>query len=461
MGKALYRKYRSKKLSDIVGQSHITVILENAIKQGGISHAYLFTGPRGVGKTSVARILAHNINGFKYTEEDSHLDIIEIDAASNNGVDDIRSLRERAQVAPSIGKKKVYIIDEVHMLSNSAFNALLKTLEEPPEHVIFIMATTDAHKLPATIISRSQQFVFRLISDEDIKKHLEFISEKEGINISNEALKLIAKKASGSLRDALSLLDQISNLNNNEEKINRKLIERAFGLASEDIISELIDCYLQGDYANIVRHLNTLENDGVKADVIAEQLMKAVIAQKELSRELLELTEKLTDVSKSNYPNIKLLVALSSRAKDKPETKAEKKKVVLAPVEKKNPEIKKDVSDNKAKPATSPKKDIDTSKFNWQDILSRVKAKHTAFSSILSKCGFQLTDGLTIYAGTAFYKKKLDSSLFHEILSDVLKESNLSGLSVVISGGKPPIKDSAAAAIADIMGGGEEVELSD
>ena len=150
MSQALYRKYRSRSLDEVLGQDHVTNILRRALEQGKIAHAYLLTGPRGVGKTSVARILAHEINQLPYDEEASHLDIIEIDAASNNGVDDIRALREKAQVAPVSAPKKIYIIDEVHMLSKPAFNALLKTLEEPPAHVVFILATTDADKLPAT-----------------------------------------------------------------------------------------------------------------------------------------------------------------------------------------------------------------------------------------------------------------------------------------------------------------------
>ena len=164
MGQALYRKYRSRNLSEIVGQEHITTTLSNALKTGQISHAYLFTGPRGVGKTSVARILAHEINGLEYSEDDIHLDIIEIDAASNRKIDEIRQLRDRVNLAPASAKYKVYIIDEVHMLTREAFNALLKTLEEPPEHVIFILATTEAYKVPETIINRTQQFNFRPIA---------------------------------------------------------------------------------------------------------------------------------------------------------------------------------------------------------------------------------------------------------------------------------------------------------
>src|SRR3954469_978365 len=161
MEQALYRKYRPRGFDDAVGQPHITTTLARAIKAGKLSHAYLFTGPRGVGKTSIARILAHEINELPYTDESIHLDIIEIDAASNRRIDEIRDLRDKVHIAPTSAKYKVYIIDEVHMLTKEAFNALLKTLEEPPEHVIFILATTEVHKLPETIISRTQRFSFK------------------------------------------------------------------------------------------------------------------------------------------------------------------------------------------------------------------------------------------------------------------------------------------------------------
>ena len=235
---ALYRKYRSADFKDVIGQDHITSTLAAAIKGGSFSHAYLFTGPRGVGKTSVARIMARNVNSLAATEDiSSYLDIIEIDAASNRGIDEIRSLREKVAVAPAVLDYKVYIIDEVHMLTREAFNALLKTLEEPPAHVIFILATTDAHKLPDTIISRTQRYDFRPIGNSDMASHLAGIAKKEKIEIEEDALRVIATASRGGFRDGISILDQLAVVG---KPISKKYVYSILGLSNEEATSGLV-----------------------------------------------------------------------------------------------------------------------------------------------------------------------------------------------------------------------------
>ncbi len=240
--RVIARKYRPQLFEELVGQEPIATTLINAIKLNKISHAYLFTGPRGVGKTSCARILAKALNCEKgptphpcnkcsnciEITEGRSLDVMEIDGASNRGIDEIRNLKERINFAPSKSRYKIYIIDEVHMLTEQAFNALLKTLEEPPPHVVFIMATTEPHKIPPTIISRTQQFHFKRIPVNRIVSHLRYISEKEKINVDEEALFLIASFADGSLRDALGTLDQLSAYS--ENKITVKEVEEVFGV---------------------------------------------------------------------------------------------------------------------------------------------------------------------------------------------------------------------------------------
>lgn len=303
--KVLYRKYRPTKLTEVVGQSQVTDALANSIKQGKIGHAYLFIGPRGTGKTSVARIFAHAVNDFTYNVEDNYLDIIEIDAASNTGVDNIRELREKSVIAPTSGKYKVYIIDEVHMLTKSASNALLKTLEEPPEHVIFIMATTDAHKVPITISSRTQVFTFKLADSATMFDHLKAIASKESIQITDDALKLVVRRGGGSFRDSLSLLDQVATLTDGE--ITATVLENALGLPQAQLIQNLLSAYSTNDTTSIQSTLKELLNNGIKPEIIASELIERIIEHPEPA--YLELLGQLPSVQPP-FPEAKLLLAL-------------------------------------------------------------------------------------------------------------------------------------------------------
>ena len=267
---ALYRKYRPKELDEVVGQNEVKKILASSVKNGTITHAYLFSGPRGTGKTTMAKILAkmvncgHPVNGNACNECDSCLnvlnsnDVIEIDAASNNGVDEIRELREKANLVPTNAKYKVYIIDEVHMLTTQAFNALLKTLEEPPRHVIFVLATTEYYKIPMTITSRCQKFQFNKISDELIVDRLREISKLENIDISDEALYEIAKISDGGMRDSINFLDQLRSFNNNKIEIN-DVYNVCGNVSISDIVSLFTDIK-NNNYQNVVNFFENRRN---------------------------------------------------------------------------------------------------------------------------------------------------------------------------------------------------------
>lgn len=271
---ALYRKYRPQTFSDVVGQEHITKTLKNELCDGKTVHAYLFTGTRGTGKTTCAKILANAVNctnsqngdpclecdACKAALNGENTDIVEIDAASNNGVDNIRELREIISFAPANSKYRVYIIDEVHMLSIGAFNALLKTLEEPPKHVIFILATTEVHKLPATILSRCQRFDFRRIDNEKICERLQYVAANEGLTLTDDAATLIASAADGGMRDALSILDLCASSSKN---IDEKIVENVCAMAGDEYLLELCDCIKDGDTQKALLMIDNLHNSSV------------------------------------------------------------------------------------------------------------------------------------------------------------------------------------------------------
>ena len=285
MYQALYRKYRSRTFDEVVGQDQVINSIKYQVKNSTVSHAYIFSGTRGTGKTSTAKILAravnceHPINGNPCNEcetcksilRGTNLDVVEMDAASNNGVDDIRDLREKAFYPPSTSKYKVYIIDEVHMLSKGAFNALLKILEEPPKHLIFILATTEIERVPQTILSRTQRYTFKRISIDTISKNISEILAKEGKSIDEAGIDLIAQMADGSMRDAVSLLDRVVAINDNDISYD-KIIE-VLGVTTEDTLFELATSILNSDASSIIMSVANLADDGKDMMVLIDGIV--------------------------------------------------------------------------------------------------------------------------------------------------------------------------------------------
>lgn len=475
--RALYRRYRSKSLSEIIGQSHVTTILSRALEQGRIAHAYLLTGPRGVGKTSIARILAHEINQLPYDDDRTHLDIIEIDAASNNGVEDVRDLREKVQIAPVSAAKKVYIIDEVHMLSKAAFNALLKTLEEPPEHVVFILATTDVDKLPATIISRTQRYGLRAISPGDAVTHLRTIADQENIKIDDNALQLIAERGEGSLRDSTSILDQLANMSDPQTGITIELAETVLGLAPISLVDQLVDAVTHHQQAAVISLLEDARQQGVTSTVLCHQLLtklRSVILEKPM---LIPLLDQLLEVAKSSQPDLKLLTILAKAAAS-PKSAALSAPLpsVSAPIHELEKAAGTPHPEKIVKPAAVPVPEEKSEKkstkkqaaasgsldklFDFPKLIEHTKEHYVAVYSVLSKCSHEIQDGtLRLYCLNKFYKTKLDDPKYRSLLHESLAHFGIGAVDIETIPAAPPPKDSQAAAVAAIMGGGEEVSL--
>jgi DNA polymerase III subunit gamma/tau len=326
---ALYLTYRPKAFADVVGQDHIVTTLERAVESRQVSHAYLFSGTRGTGKTSVARILAKTIllQGIddpvirshieKGMEDGSFVDLIEIDAASNRRIDDVRDLIEKIGFSPSVSTAKVYIIDEVHMLTKEAFNALLKTLEEPPEYAFFILATTEIHKVPDTIQSRCQRFLFKRVKDEDIVRRLQYIIDQERLTVDREAIRAIARHAGGSFRDGISLLDQLRTL----PKVTLSDVTDRIGRTSTQFIEDIVSAIGKKDLETIARVIDDIDNANVPADGIAADLltlirehMHTAIEKREPVHAFLTMTDTLLlalrDMRSSPLPSLVLESAL-------------------------------------------------------------------------------------------------------------------------------------------------------
>lgn len=458
---ALYRKYRSKKLSEIVGQDHITAALDQALKTNRISHAYLFTGPRGIGKTSIARILAHEVNNLPYDESITHLDIIEIDAASNRRIDEVRDLREKIHVAPSSAKYKVYIIDEVHMLTREAFNALLKTLEEPPAHVVFILATTEVHKLPETIISRTQHFAFKPIAHDKVVAHLKSIAKQEKIKITDEALAVIAKHGDGSFRDSISLLDQVSNSSASE--ITLADVQAMLGIAPDELVQSIISALETQDTKQLTAQLQTIRSQGVTAPALAKQLA-AVIRTNLLEgktanpQATMKLLEKLIEVPVSADPYALLEIALlevvfSNTQNNTLQHNSQTPPAAISQAPKspspgtdsqasstpKKPAKKKQTSDDTKKPAkekdssdkaTTTESDSRVTNANeteridpaiWTDVLNDIKQHYNTLYGVLRMATPEFNNHtITLYVKFAFHQKRLDDTKNRNILSEAV-----------------------------------------
>ncbi|MBR2766562.1 DNA polymerase III subunit gamma/tau [Candidatus Saccharibacteria bacterium] len=456
--KSLYRRYRPTKLTEVIGQEQVTKPLNNSLKNGKISHAYLFVGPRGCGKTSVARILAHEVNGFKYEIEDDYVDIIEIDGASNRGIDNIRELREKVMIAPTSGKYKIYIIDEVHMLTKEAFNALLKTLEEPPKHAIFIMATTDAYKVPVTITSRAQVYTFKLASFDVMFDFLKNVAKKEKIKITDEALEIIVKRGGGSFRDTLSLLDQLSTLSNDE--ITADMVVKAMGLPQDEKIAELLDVYTDGYVVKITTILKDLLSSGVKAETLAEELIATIVAKPK--SELMSLLAKLPEV-KAPFAEARLLVALTCRqsgiafSRDgslRPVVTGEapSSSVVTSGSPRKG--ISRLPSKKPSLAGPSPEKIRSGCQFDWGEFVERVKELNDAVGMQLKKAKYEFDgDTLHIYPMKKIIKTILSRDNNKKILVDAVGENVK--ITMHNENDKPSNtkKDAVLDQISDIMGG--------
>lgn len=484
---ALYRRYRSTSFAELVGQEHVTELLEQAIAGGAISHAYLFTGQKGTGKTSAARILAYAINKLPYDTESSHLDIIEIDAASNRRIDDIRDLREKVHIAPVSAQYKVYIIDEVHMLTGESFNALLKTLEEPPAHVVFILATTELHKVPATIISRVQRFHFRPVSRQKVSEHLKAIATKEGIDIDDDALGLVAEYGGGSFRDSIGLLDQLSGL---KRPIDTALVENILGRASGQIVTDIIAALMARNTQQVRQLIEEVIRSGISPNTLSEQLVAAVLSRPDNTYEWYELAETLMTVPKAHFAQLLLtstLLRFVATHDQTPRTPAATPETPLpTPADKlitqttavaeqpteivPNPSVSdaetisgSNINDRpndeveSENPETTPSA---TSEFNWQSILDIAKKNNAPLYSVLTRAAEKHTDtAVTLAFPYALHRKKMKQAQYKTQLAKLILDVTGTHRDILIADTPQLETDTATASVAEVMGGGEVVIL--
>ena len=436
MNQALYRKWRPQKFSELVGQHHIAKILVNAILGKRIVHAYLFYGPRGTGKTTTARLLAKSVNCHNFKSEPcgecpscldfqqgKTMDLVEIDAASNRGIEEIRDLREKIKFIPTKSKYKVFVIDEVHMLTREAFNALLKTLEEPPSHVIFVLATTEIHKVPQTIMSRCQRLDFRRITKADLIKRLDFIAKKEELEIDEGAKEIIAKSAEGSARDAESLLDLV--VSRGLSKITKKDAEEIFGQTEPEKLERIYQHLIKKDIKAVLSFVNELNQEGKDLKQLASNLIE-YLREKLIENPSLELSKWIrllckAQIEMKNTSLLELPLELALVEIVGEEELVEKK---LAAEE---------VPPEEAPPKDEPKKDepkndtINTSSNNpldWNEVISQMRGNNNSLCFILENCQIKdIKDGqIHLCVNFDFHKKKLQEPKNRQIIEGVIKK---------------------------------------
>lgn len=465
---ALYRAWRPRNFSEVVGQEKTVTALKNAVKEERLSHAYLFSGPRGTGKTSIAKIVARAANCSNVKDGEpcntcssctdidngNFMDVIEIDAASNRGIDEIRELRERVRILPAQGKKKVYIIDEVHMLTTEAFNALLKTIEEPPDSVIFILATTEPQRIPATILSRCQSYNFRRLTIEEIMARLKQVAASSEISIEEDALKIIARRANGGLRDALSSLDQIYSYKGH--RIERADVLDVMGLVDDKFLSGLLNEILDGNPAGIINMLSTALNEGKEAQQLAREtamyirdlMVFGVMGQE---AELSVVTDSVRADLEKQAARVKqqdalailrILMNTADRLRFSEGNRFQLEIAFLEIMSYLSASPRKEAKKQPASTAVTrtPVKEAEAGEKNeardvlWDKILTGVKEKKIPTHALLVQGKFLGSKGDNIYIGYQkaykFHKEKMEEKPNREILEEVLQ--NLLGRSLKI-----------------------------
>lgn len=439
----LYRKYRPKNFEEVAGQKEIVKTIKTSLRNGKTSHAYLFTGPRGVGKTTLARLIAKGINCLEngITDEPCNrcenclainngtfLDMVEIDAASNRGIDEIRQLKEKINYQPVKGRKKIYIIDEVHMLTKEAFNALLKTLEEPPEHVIFILATTEADKILPTIISRCQRYDFKTLSLNDMKEQLRFIGKNEGVDIPDDVLELIYESSGGSVRDAVSILERIMVTCLGEE-ITLEKSEEVLGVTSAKKMEEFLMEIKEKNYTKLVKTLDSFWNDSVEIELFFKDFAKyckGLMAKGEL-----EIEKGLTiigcifdSLNKFKYEEDKRLVGYVIVDNLMKRTVKPTEVIVERVVEKEITPTKEEIKSERKEKLEGITLEYIAGK--WNEIVKEAKReKITLGAFLITAKPYKLEDDI-LYIGfdteSSFCKEQMENSAYNDVFTEVVRK---------------------------------------